>query len=76
MCSGGDDNLLRLWHICVEANTVQDRKVPQVTVKLLKVFEGHLSSVTCVRYSPDGQYIGSTSLDSSARLWEVALISH
>ncbi|XP_046683986.1 WD repeat, SAM and U-box domain-containing protein 1-like [Homalodisca vitripennis] len=74
LCSGGDDNMLRLWHIsiCMSSCSTKDYQKPVITVKLLKVLEGHLSSVTCVKFSPDGRFIGSTSLDSSARIWEVS----
>ncbi|XP_054279864.1 WD repeat, SAM and U-box domain-containing protein 1-like isoform X2 [Macrosteles quadrilineatus] len=72
LCTGGDDNILRLWEVSVEVVGAKERKAPKITIKFLKALEGHLSSVTCVRYSPDGCYVGSTSLDSSARLWEVS----
>ncbi len=35
-----------------------------------KTFVGHLERITCVRYSPNGKWIASSSTDGTVRVWE------
>jgi WD40 repeat protein len=39
--------------------------------KTIRVFKGHQKPVQSVKFSPDGKYLLSTSLDNTARLWDV-----
>jgi WD40 repeat protein len=39
---------------------------------LTHVFEGHTDEVWRLAWSPDGRYIATASLDSTARIWDVA----
>jgi WD40 repeat protein len=53
------DKKVRLWDVS--------------TGQLLKTFEGHTSSVTCVKFSPDGNHMFSAGgdWDNSIRMWNI-----
>jgi tricorn protease-like protein len=42
------------------------------TGKLIKVIEGHKTSVLCVDYSNDGKYIAAGDWDNVVKIWDVA----
>ena len=54
---GTDDNMVRIW----------DMK----TQSLVHSFEGHTKKVTALDFSENGYYMGSTSEDGTARLWDL-----
>ena len=54
----GNDNTLKLW-------------IPSVTGVLLRTFEGHLSSVSSISFSPDGKQVLSGSADLTIKIWNV-----
>ncbi|MFD7654787.1 TIR domain-containing protein [Actinosynnema sp. NPDC059797] len=50
-----------------DGHGVQLHQVSTNTV--LAVLEGHTKQVMCVRFSPDGQYLASSSTDNTVRIW-------
>lgn len=61
MClSGHADGLIVFWDLSIKP------------YKKYRTFKGHKSLVTSVNYSPNEKYIVSTSMDSTARIWDVA----
>jgi WD40 repeat protein len=65
MATGGKDNLVKLWIFKCEVGSVN------VSIGLDTMLPGHKDSVLWLRFSPDGKYIASCSLDKTARLWNV-----
>ncbi|WAL61492.1 WD40 domain-containing protein [Thermocoleostomius sinensis] len=57
LASGGDDKVVRLWHI--------------PSGKCFKILEGHDSAVWSIAFSPDGQMLASGCHDRTIRLWDV-----
>ena len=41
-------------------------------VSLYREFPGHLNSVSCVDFSPNGSYLATADLDGEIRLWDVS----
>ena len=54
--SVGDENAIRIW------NSATNEK---------HVILGHTISLECVAWSPDGQRLASSAMDSTCRLWDV-----
>ncbi|MFE3195346.1 WD40 repeat domain-containing serine/threonine protein kinase [Nocardia sp. NPDC059240] len=52
------DSRVRLW------NTASRQWIPAD-------FTGHLGEVVCIAFSPDGTLLATSSLDTTARLWDV-----
>ncbi|CAG9839076.1 unnamed protein product [Diabrotica balteata] len=44
--------------------------VSEMALELFDVYDGHTSSVTCVRYSHNGEYLVSTSVDKLVKVWD------
>ncbi|KAG7206559.1 hypothetical protein KM043_000247 [Ampulex compressa] len=65
----GNDHAVKLWEIKVTQEKCE-MQPSTVSVNPCKVMEKHSSALTCVRFSANGQYIGSTSLDKTAVIWE------
>jgi WD40 repeat protein len=56
--TGSRDNTARLWDAA--------------TGKEIRAFEGHVSGVTSVAFSPDGAHVVTGAGDTTARLWDAA----
>src|SRR5689334_15001785 len=44
---------------------------PASGITLHEIFNGHTEYITRVAWSPDGQYIASSSRDKSIRIWSI-----
>lgn len=38
---------------------------------MLQLLSGHEKEVTSVKFNPNGQYLASSSLDRTARVWDI-----
>lgn len=47
--------------------------MPPTTEGLVGTLQGHTGAVTCVAFSPDGTTLASCSVDTTVRLWDVAM---
>jgi katanin p80 WD40 repeat-containing subunit B1 len=56
LASGSRDTNVKLWDMR--------------TKKSVGTFKGHEDLVTCVDLSPDNQYIASSSLDGTVKIWD------
>ena len=43
-------------------------------LSVFQALEGHTSALMCVRFSPGGNYLASSSLDKTVRIWEVSFL--
>ncbi|XP_066594956.1 WD repeat, SAM and U-box domain-containing protein 1-like isoform X2 [Prorops nasuta] len=67
----GNDHFVKLWDITV----IQDKCETQptsATISLGRILEKHSNALTCVRFSSNGLYIASSSLDKTAVIWETS----
>ncbi|MEM7132443.1 MAG: BTAD domain-containing putative transcriptional regulator [Chloroflexota bacterium] len=62
IASGGDDQLIRLWHT--------------ETCRAAATFHGHRTLVTGLDFSPNQQILASCSGDHTIRLWNLAEVQH
>lgn len=56
LATGSFDHTARLWGL---------------NGKMLQNFSGHTAEVTGVKFNPNGSYLCSSSLDSTARVWDI-----
>lgn len=65
----GNDNTFKVWSL-----TLKKRKDDSFRcyVSLLQTCIGHASAVTSVKFSPSGQFIVTTSIDKTTRLWKAS----
>ncbi|CAH1113976.1 unnamed protein product [Psylliodes chrysocephalus] len=71
LASSGNSNEIKIWTII--AKSVVKEKSPtisEVTLDLFDVYDGHTSSVTCIRYNNSGDYLVSTSVDKLVKVWD------
>ncbi|KAG5863145.1 WD repeat, partial [Gonioctena quinquepunctata] len=71
LASSGNTNEIKIWTIT--SKTVPKHKNSrsnEVTVELCDTYDGHTSSVTCLRYNKSGTYLVSTSLDRLVKIWD------
>jgi len=66
----GGDNSIRIWAYppLVDANVELDVS----KAKILAQLDNHTNVVNCVRWSPDGEYLASCSVDNSVMVWYMA----
>lgn len=70
----GNDHDVKLWEVTVSQNKCETQP-STATVQLFRVMQKHSSALTCVRFSNNGLYIASTSLDKTAVIWETVKIN-
>ena len=56
LATGSFDHTVRLWNL---------------GGKMLQLLSGHEKEVTSVKFNPNGQYLASSSLDRTARVWDI-----
>ncbi|XP_043263892.1 WD repeat, SAM and U-box domain-containing protein 1-like [Colletes gigas] len=66
----GNDHCVKLW----EVTAVQAKCEASFTaqINICRIMEKHSSALTCVRFSANGLYIGSSGLDKTAVIWETS----
>lgn len=71
LATSGNNNEIKIWTIT--SKTVPKHKSNsshEVTIEPYEVYDGHSSSVTCIRYSNNGAYLISSSLDKLVKIWD------
>ncbi|CAG9766318.1 unnamed protein product [Ceutorhynchus assimilis] len=70
MATSGVNDEIKVWTIKSKA-LVKNKNLTrnEVTINLNQILAGHNCSVTCVRYSNVGQYLVSSSLDKTVKVW-------
>ncbi|XP_075219196.1 WD repeat, SAM and U-box domain-containing protein 1-like isoform X2 [Lycorma delicatula] len=69
LVSCGTDHLIRMWDVTV--SEVLDGQEANGIIEPFRSLVGHSSAVTSVHFNPTGSLIVSSSLDKTARLWDV-----
>lgn len=70
LASSGSTNEIKIWTITSVSFPKAKGSGQRVIVNLANVLEGHSSSVTCVKYSPDGENLISCSMDKTIKIWD------
>lgn len=69
----GNDHDVKLWEITV---VQAKREIQPFTAKIIicRIMEKHSSALTCIRFSANGLYVVSSSLDKTTIIWETVAI--
>lgn len=71
LATSGNSNEIKLWSITSKSVLKHKSNTKhEVSLELFDVFDGHTSSVTCIRYSNSGNHLVSSSLDKSVKIWD------
>jgi centriolar protein POC1 len=41
--------------------------------RLIQHYDAHAASVTCISFHPDGNYLVSSSMDSTLKIWDLKM---
>lgn len=55
----------------VQPAGAKEEKSYKIDVSRYKILRGHTDGVEGVRFSPDGMYVASASMDATARIWSI-----
>ncbi|CAG9853569.1 unnamed protein product [Phyllotreta striolata] len=71
LASCGNSNEIKIWTITAKSVVKQKcSALNEVTLEHFDVYDGHTSSVTCLRYTNNGDYLVSTSVDKLVKVWD------
>nr|CAI5824457.1 unnamed protein product [Callosobruchus analis] len=71
LATSGNTNEIKIWKITARSMLKHKTNIAhQVTFGLCDVYDGHSSSLTCVKYSHNGRYLVSSSLDKLVKIWD------
>ncbi|KAJ8955720.1 hypothetical protein NQ318_008592 [Aromia moschata] len=71
LATSGNTNEIKLWTITSKSVIKQkSSNKHQVVIEPCDTYDGHSSSVTCIRYSNNGAYLVSSSLDKLVKIWD------
>lgn len=66
----GNDHLVKIWQLTLWKKSEASH---QCAVEIVRVLNGHSSTVTSVCFADGGTLFASTSMDKTTRLWQVIL---
>lgn len=73
LASSGNSNEIKLWTITSKSVLKhKSNTTHEVNIEPYDIYDGHTSSVTCIRYSNSGNYLVSSSLDKLVKIWDYA----
>ncbi|XP_044265114.1 WD repeat, SAM and U-box domain-containing protein 1-like isoform X1 [Tribolium madens] len=70
MATSGNSNEIKIWTITSKSTPKHKNTINEVAVEYCDSFDGHNSSVTCIRYTNSGAYLVSSSLDKLVKIWD------
>jgi WD40 repeat protein len=70
MATSGNSNEIKIWTITSKSTPKYKSATNEVSVDFSDSYDGHTSSVTCIRYNNSGSYLVSSSLDKLVKIWD------
>ncbi|XP_063919485.1 WD repeat, SAM and U-box domain-containing protein 1-like isoform X2 [Zophobas morio] len=70
MATSGNSNEIKIWTITSKSTPKHKSGVNEVSVDYCDTYDGHNSSVTCIRYNTSGTFLVSCSLDKLVKIWD------
>lgn len=70
MATSGNSNEIKIWSITSKSTPKHKSCTNEVSIEYQDSYDGHTSSVTCIRYSASGSYLISSSLDKLVKIWD------
>lgn len=70
LASGSRDKTIRFWHSVHGVSPERNRTAAPALGAWIKTLKGHQQDVIAVRFSPNGQYLGSAGWNGEILLWQ------
>lgn len=70
MATSGNSNEIKIWTITSKSTPKHKNATNEVSVEYKDSYDGHNSSVTCIRYTNNGNFLISSSLDKLVKIWD------